>query len=65
MELVVVGTTQRFGIPMGYGGPRCLLCNQKIINVLCQEELSEYIQDADGNRALAVWHYKHANNTST
>jgi glycine dehydrogenase len=23
---VVVGTTQRFGIPMGYGGPRRLFC---------------------------------------
>ncbi|TDI74005.1 MAG: glycine dehydrogenase (aminomethyl-transferring) [Bacteroidetes bacterium] len=52
---VVVGTTQRFGIPLGYGGPHAAFFATK-------EEYKRHIpgriigvtKDADGNRALRM-----------
>ena len=38
---VVVGTTQRFGIPLGYGGACRIFCYQINIQRSIPEELSE------------------------
>jgi glycine dehydrogenase len=52
---VVVGTTQRFGIPMGYGGPHAAYFATKIAY---KRDIPGRIigvsKDADGNRALRM-----------
>ena len=52
---VVVGTTQRFGIPMGYGGPHAAyFATKEEYKRIFQEELLVLLIDKDGNRALRM-----------
>jgi glycine dehydrogenase len=61
---VVLGSAQRFGVPMGYGGPHAAYFATK-------ESYKRYIPgriigrtiDTDGNQPCA-WHCKRASNTS-
>ncbi|WP_338378115.1 aminomethyl-transferring glycine dehydrogenase [uncultured Flavobacterium sp.] len=52
---VVVGTTQRFGIPMGYGGPHAAyFATKEEYKRSMPGRIIGVSQDADGNRALRM-----------
>jgi glycine dehydrogenase len=52
---VVVGTTQRFGIPMGYGGPHAAyFATKEDYKRSMPGRIIGVSQDADGNRALRM-----------
>ena len=52
---VVVGTTQRFGIPMGYGGPHAaFFATKDEYKRSMPGRIIGVSQDADGNRALRM-----------
>src|SRR5690606_8192103 len=52
---VVVGTTQRFGIPMGYGGPHAgYFATKEAYKRSMPGRIIGVSQDADGNRALRM-----------
>jgi glycine dehydrogenase len=52
---VVVGTTQRFGIPMGYGGPHAAYyATKEIYKRNIPGRIIGVTQDKDGNRALRM-----------
>ncbi|WP_299523878.1 aminomethyl-transferring glycine dehydrogenase, partial [uncultured Lutibacter sp.] len=52
---VVVGTTQRFGIPMGYGGPHAgYFATKEEYKRLLPGRIIGVTQDKDGNRALRM-----------
>ncbi|RXP63332.1 glycine dehydrogenase (aminomethyl-transferring) [Lutibacter sp. HS1-25] len=52
---VVVGTTQRFGIPMGYGGPHAgYFATKEIYKRTLPGRIIGVTQDKDGNRALRM-----------
>ena len=52
---VVVGTTQRFGIPMGYGGPHAAyFATKEEYKRSMPGRIIGVTQDADGNRALRM-----------
>ena len=52
---VVVGTTQRFGIPMGYGGPHAAyFATKEIYKRSIPGRIIGATKDADGNRALRM-----------
>ena len=52
---VVVGTTQRFGIPMGYGGPHAgYFATKEVYKRSLPGRIIGVTQDKDGNRALRM-----------
>jgi glycine dehydrogenase len=52
---VVVGTTQRFGIPMGYGGPHAgYFATKEAYKRTLPGRIIGVTQDKDGNRALRM-----------
>jgi glycine dehydrogenase len=52
---VVVGTTQRFGIPMGYGGPHAAyFATKEVYKRNIPGRIIGVTQDKDGNRALRM-----------
>jgi glycine dehydrogenase len=52
---VVVGTTQRFGIPMGYGGPHAAyFATKEIYKRFIPGRIIGVTKDMDGNRALRM-----------
>ncbi|WP_294818815.1 aminomethyl-transferring glycine dehydrogenase [uncultured Flavobacterium sp.] len=52
---VVVGTTQRFGIPMGYGGPHAaFFCTKEEYKRSMPGRIIGVTVDANGNRALRM-----------
>ncbi|UKM65161.1 aminomethyl-transferring glycine dehydrogenase [Flavobacteriaceae bacterium GSB9] len=52
---VVVGTTQRFGIPMGYGGPHAAyFATKEAYKRFLPGRIIGVTKDADGNRALRM-----------
>ncbi|UMB53822.1 aminomethyl-transferring glycine dehydrogenase [Lutibacter sp. A64] len=52
---VVVGTTQRFGIPMGYGGPHAgYFATKKTYKRTIPGRIIGITKDKDGNRALRM-----------
>ena len=52
---VVVGTTQRFGIPMGYGGPHAAyFATKEAYKRFLPGRIIGVSKDADGNRALRM-----------
>lgn len=52
---VVVGTTQRFGIPMGYGGPHAAyFATKEVYKRSIPGRIIGVTKDADGNRALRM-----------
>ncbi len=52
---VVVGTTQRFGIPMGYGGPHAaFFATREAYKREIPGRIIGVTKDADGNRALRM-----------
>ncbi|MCB0443482.1 MAG: glycine dehydrogenase (aminomethyl-transferring), partial [Flavobacterium sp.] len=52
---VVIGTTQRFGIPMGYGGPHAAyFATKEEYKRSMPGRIIGVSQDADGNRALRM-----------
>ena len=52
---VVVGTTQRFGIPMGYGGPHAAyFATKELYKRFIPGRIIGVTKDMDGNRALRM-----------
>ena len=52
---VVVGTSQRFGIPLGYGGPHAgFFATKEAYKRLIPGRIIGVTKDADGNRALRM-----------
>ena len=52
---VVVGTTQRFGIPMGYGGPHAAyFATKEVYKRFIPGRIIGVTKDMDGNRALRM-----------
>lgn len=62
---VVVGTTQRFGIPLGYGGPHAgfFTTKEEYKRSILKVVLSVFLKMLMATE-LCVWLYKHVNNTS-
>ena len=52
---VVVGTTQRFGIPLGYGGPHAaFFATKKIYKRSIPGRIIGHTKDIDGNHSLRM-----------
>ena len=58
---VVIGTSQRFGIPMGYGGPHAYFATHEKYKRNIPGRIIGVTKDADGNRVLRMF-YKQENN---